>query len=163
MRHHRHKCLLRRASKTVEGFDLTFSAPTSVSVGWALADGPLRDSFHAAHRAEIEDVIAYAERPVLVTRADAGGVVWAGRGSREVADDRGGAGLVELCRVTRGVVAARMTLGSTRRSAAAGGLPSISCFGRRSRAGENLTAKGWDESRTRRAGIPRPMRERGHA
>ncbi len=66
---------VRKASKTVAGFDLTFSAPKSVSVAWALADDALREQIHAAHRAAIEDVIAYAERQVFATRTGAGGVV----------------------------------------------------------------------------------------
>ena len=66
---------VRKAAKTVAGFDLTFSAPKSVSVAWALADDATRERIHAAHRAAIEDVIAYAERHVFATRTGAGGVV----------------------------------------------------------------------------------------
>lgn len=66
---------IRKAAKTVAGFDLTFSAPKSVSVAWALADDETRERIHAAHRAAIEDVIAYAERHVFATRTGAGGVV----------------------------------------------------------------------------------------
>jgi conjugative relaxase-like TrwC/TraI family protein len=64
-----------KAAKTVAGFDLTFSAPKSVSVAWALADDATRERIHAAHRAAIDDVIAYAERHVFATRTGAGGVV----------------------------------------------------------------------------------------
>ena len=66
---------VRKAAKTVAGFDLTFSAPKSVSVAWALADDATRERIHAAHRAAIEDVIAYAEQNVFATRTGAGGVV----------------------------------------------------------------------------------------
>jgi conjugative relaxase-like TrwC/TraI family protein len=66
---------MRKAAKTVAGFDLTFSAPKSVSVAWALADDATRERIHAAHRAAIEDVIAYAEKKVFATRTGAGGVV----------------------------------------------------------------------------------------
>ena len=40
----------RKAPQTVAGFDLTFSAPKSVSVAWALADEPTRARIYAAHR-----------------------------------------------------------------------------------------------------------------
>jgi conjugative relaxase-like TrwC/TraI family protein len=66
---------LRKAPKTVAGFDLTFSAPKSVSVAWGLADGPTRRRLHAAHVAALEFVIAYAERTVFATRTGRGGVV----------------------------------------------------------------------------------------
>jgi len=36
---------------------------------------PTRERIHAAHRAAIEDVIAYAEKRVFATRTGAGGVV----------------------------------------------------------------------------------------
>jgi len=66
---------VRRAPKTVAGFDLTFSAPKSVSVAWALADEPTRERIRAAHRRALEHVIAYAEERVFATRFGAGGVV----------------------------------------------------------------------------------------
>ena len=57
------------------GFDLTFSAPKSVSVAWALADGPTRERIYAAHQRALEFVIGYAEREVFTTRTGRGGVV----------------------------------------------------------------------------------------
>jgi len=66
---------VRRAPKTVAGFDLTFSAPKSVSVAWALADEPTRERIRNAHRQALEQVIAYAEGRVFATRVGAGGVV----------------------------------------------------------------------------------------
>ena len=65
----------RPASRTVAGFDLTFSAPKSVSVAWALADAPTRERIYAAHQQALEFVIAYAEREVFTTRTGRGGVV----------------------------------------------------------------------------------------
>lgn len=65
----------RPASRTVAGFDLTFSAPKSVSVAWALADGPTRARIYAAHHWALEFVIGYAEREVFTTRTGRGGVV----------------------------------------------------------------------------------------
>jgi conjugative relaxase-like TrwC/TraI family protein len=64
-----------RVSRTVAGFDLTFSVPKSVSVAWALADGPTRERIHAAHQRAVEFVIGYAEREVVTTRTGKGGVV----------------------------------------------------------------------------------------
>lgn len=65
----------RRASQAVAGFDLTFSAPKSVSVAWALGDDDTRRRIHAAHRRALEAVIAYGESQVFATRTGRGGVV----------------------------------------------------------------------------------------
>ncbi|AXG14489.1 TrwC relaxase [Intrasporangium calvum] len=65
----------RKASKTVAGFDLTFSAPKSVSVAWALADDQTRRRIHAAHEAALGFVIGYAEEHVFATRTGRGGIV----------------------------------------------------------------------------------------
>lgn len=66
---------VRKARKTVAGFDLTFSAPKSVSVAWAMADEPTRQRIYAAHVRALEFVIADGERRVFVTRTGRGGVV----------------------------------------------------------------------------------------
>jgi len=66
---------LHSASRPVAGFDLTFSAPKSVSVAWALADEVTRARIHAAHRRALEVVIRYAERRVFATRTGAAGAV----------------------------------------------------------------------------------------
>lgn len=66
---------VRKPPKTVAGFDLTFSAPKSVSVAWGLADEPTRRRLHAAHVAALEFVLEYAERTVFATRTGRGGVV----------------------------------------------------------------------------------------
>ena len=66
---------VRKAPQTVAGFDLTFSAPKSVSVAWALADEATRRRIYAAHVAALEFVIGYAERTVFATRTGRGGVV----------------------------------------------------------------------------------------
>lgn len=44
------------------GYDLTFSAPKSVSVTWASADDKLRERISAAQRRAVERAIAYAEQ-----------------------------------------------------------------------------------------------------
>ena len=66
---------VRRVPKTVAGFDLTFSAPKSVSVAWALADELTRERIRSAHRRALEQVITYAEKQVFATRIGGGGVV----------------------------------------------------------------------------------------
>src|SRR4051812_32358163 len=65
----------RRAPKTVAAFDLTFSAPKSVSVAWGLADEATRQRIYAAHVAATELVIKYAEQNAFATRTGRGGVV----------------------------------------------------------------------------------------
>lgn len=66
---------LRKPPQTVAGFDLTFSAPKSVSTAWALADDPTRARIYGAHRGALEAVIAYGESQVFATRMGKGGVV----------------------------------------------------------------------------------------
>lgn len=66
---------VRRAPQPVAGFDLTFSAPKSVSVAWGLADEATRARIYAAHRRALEVVIGYAEWAVFATRTGTGGVV----------------------------------------------------------------------------------------
>ncbi|MEO8830020.1 MobF family relaxase, partial [Lapillicoccus sp.] len=66
---------VRKPSQTVAGFDLTFSAPKSVSTAWALADDPTRSRIYRAHRRAIEAVIAYGESQVFATRMGKAGVV----------------------------------------------------------------------------------------
>src|SRR5665647_924048 len=51
----------RKAPHPVAGFDLTFSAPKSVSVAWAVAGEATQGLIYAAHQAALEHVIAYAE------------------------------------------------------------------------------------------------------
>ncbi|HZW45757.1 MAG TPA: MobF family relaxase [Dermatophilaceae bacterium] len=65
----------RKASLPVAGFDLTFSAPKSVSVVWAVADEATQGRIYAAHQRALEHVIAYAEEHVFSSRSGAGGVV----------------------------------------------------------------------------------------
>lgn len=44
------------------GYDLTFSAPKSVSIAWASAPDELREKISAAHQKSIESAIKYAEQ-----------------------------------------------------------------------------------------------------
>lgn len=66
---------VRKAPKTVTGFDLTFSVPKSVSVAWALSDDATKARIHTAHRRAIEQTIAYAERHVFATRTGKAGAI----------------------------------------------------------------------------------------
>jgi len=65
----------RKGPAPVAGFDLTFSAPKSVSVAWAVADEATQGLIYAAHQAALEHVIGYAEEHVFSSRSGAGGVV----------------------------------------------------------------------------------------
>lgn len=57
----------------VAGFDLTFSAPKSVSTLWAVADGGTQTLIARAHHTAIQDVLALLERDVAMTRVGAKG------------------------------------------------------------------------------------------
>ena len=57
----------------VAGFDLTFSAPKSVSTLWAVADGGTQALIAQAHHAAIQEVIELLERDVAATRVGAKG------------------------------------------------------------------------------------------
>lgn len=58
----------------VAGYDLTFTAPKSASVLWALGDEPTRRVVAAAHEAAVRQALGFVEQSVLRTRAGAGGV-----------------------------------------------------------------------------------------
>jgi conjugative relaxase-like TrwC/TraI family protein len=57
----------------VPGFDLTFSAPKSVSVTWALGGFPAATEIAAAHRAAVEAALAYMQQSACWTRRGKGG------------------------------------------------------------------------------------------
>ncbi|HET8814506.1 MAG TPA: MobF family relaxase [Solirubrobacterales bacterium] len=57
----------------VPGFDLTFSAPKSVSVMWALGGHPVAAEVKAAHAAAVDAGLAYLQREACWTRRGAGG------------------------------------------------------------------------------------------
>src|SRR5829696_6463939 len=56
------------------GFDLTFSAPKSVSVLFGVGDDGLRAVLRDAHDRAVADALAYIEREAAVTRRGPGGV-----------------------------------------------------------------------------------------
>src|SRR5215218_6464367 len=56
------------------GFDLTFSAPKSVSVLFGIGDDRLRSTLQAAHDEAVADAFGYMERHAAVTRRGPAGV-----------------------------------------------------------------------------------------
>jgi conjugative relaxase-like TrwC/TraI family protein len=64
---------VRTQPAAVAGFDLTFSAPKSTSVLWALADPDTHRTVLAAHDAAVRDVLSVLEDRALFTRVGAGG------------------------------------------------------------------------------------------
>lgn len=57
----------------VPGFDLTFSAPKSVSLLWALGDGATRTAVRDAHERSVDAALAYMQRDACWTRRGKGG------------------------------------------------------------------------------------------
>lgn len=64
----------RKRPRTVAGYDFTFSAPKSVSVLWAVADGGTQAVIARAHHQAIRDVVELIERDVAATRVGTNGV-----------------------------------------------------------------------------------------
>lgn len=62
-----------RTARPVTGWDLTFSAPKSVSVVYAVGDSDLRAAVRHAHDQAVRDAVGYLERSACVTRRGAGG------------------------------------------------------------------------------------------
>jgi len=61
--------------RSVLGFDLTFSAPKSVSVLYAAGGEELRSAVTAAHEAAVADALGYIEREAVQVRRGAGGAL----------------------------------------------------------------------------------------
>lgn len=59
---------------SVAGFDLTFSAPKSVSTLWALGDYTMQSRIESAHRQAMQETMSWIESNVAQTRAGHGGV-----------------------------------------------------------------------------------------
>ncbi|MGN6259028.1 MAG: MobF family relaxase [Solirubrobacterales bacterium] len=57
----------------VPGFDLTFSAPKSVSLLWALGGGGVAAEVKAAHAEAVEAALSYLQEVACLTRRGAGG------------------------------------------------------------------------------------------
>jgi conjugative relaxase-like TrwC/TraI family protein len=65
--------VLRRRGR-VPGFDVTFSAPKSVSVLFGIADDEVRDAVQRAHDAAVEEAFGYLERHAAFGRRGTNGV-----------------------------------------------------------------------------------------
>jgi conjugative relaxase-like TrwC/TraI family protein len=66
--------VLTGSTTRVPGFDVTFSAPKSVSLMFALGPASLRSAVLAAHTAAVEDALSYFEAEVAVARRGHNGV-----------------------------------------------------------------------------------------
>lgn len=64
---------LRRVEGAVPGFDLTFSAPKSVSLTWALGGTPIGAEVKAAHAEAVRAGLDYLQQSACWTRRGAGG------------------------------------------------------------------------------------------
>ena len=62
-----------RVPVSVAGYDLTFSAPKSVSVLFALGDADVREAVRAAHDRAVREALGYMERTAAAVRRGAGG------------------------------------------------------------------------------------------
>ena len=62
-----------KADQRVPAFDLTFSAPRSVSLVWAFADDDLRLNFEAAQERAVRASLATIEREAILARRGQGG------------------------------------------------------------------------------------------
>jgi len=65
--------LAAHPARKVPGFDLTFRAPKSVSLLWALADDRVGEEVREAHDAAVAAAVGYLEREAGWTRRGAGG------------------------------------------------------------------------------------------
>jgi len=61
----------RRPRVAVAGFDMTFTAPKSASVLWALADPVTQQAVLDAHHAAVRDVLSFVESRAVFTRVGA--------------------------------------------------------------------------------------------
>jgi conjugative relaxase-like TrwC/TraI family protein len=64
-----------RRSGSVAAFDVTFSAPKSVSVAFAIGDPFMQRAIREAHRAAVLDAFTYFERATSYTRRGEGGAI----------------------------------------------------------------------------------------
>jgi conjugative relaxase-like TrwC/TraI family protein len=60
--------------RSVRAFDLTFSAPKSVSLLWAFASEPVAEAVAAAHRDAVDAALGFLEEKVAVARVQSQGV-----------------------------------------------------------------------------------------
>ncbi|MDO5082534.1 MAG: MobF family relaxase [Arachnia propionica] len=67
---------LAAKQNTVAGFDLTFSAPKSLSVAWGIASPEQAEQLEQAHEAAIERTISWLEDEVIRARTGAQGIAF---------------------------------------------------------------------------------------
>ncbi|MDO5676357.1 MAG: MobF family relaxase [Propionibacteriaceae bacterium] len=67
---------LTKGQNAVSGFDLTFSAPKSVSVAWAIAHEPQATALEAAHQRAIERTVEFLETEVVRARTGTNGMAY---------------------------------------------------------------------------------------
>ena len=60
--------------RSVRAFDMTFSAPKSVSLLWAFASDPVAEVAAEAHREAVAEALAFLEQRAAVARVQTGGV-----------------------------------------------------------------------------------------
>ncbi len=65
---------LRRSNASVSGFDVTLSAPKSVSLLWALGDERISAAIVVAHESAVDATIGYLEREAIRSRRGHNGV-----------------------------------------------------------------------------------------
>ena len=68
------RLLVGLRARTVKAFDLTFSAPKSVSLLWALGSEPAADTVMAAHREAVEMALGFLEEHAAVARTQVDGL-----------------------------------------------------------------------------------------
>ena len=64
----------RPRTRTVAGYDLTFSPVKSVSTLWAVADPPVAAAIERAHQAAVQDALTFIEKHALFTRTGPHGI-----------------------------------------------------------------------------------------
>jgi conjugative relaxase-like TrwC/TraI family protein len=70
----REPLLVGLRERSVKAFDLTFSAPKSVSLLWALGSSPIADTVMAAHREAVAVALSFLEERAATARMQADGV-----------------------------------------------------------------------------------------
>lgn len=68
------KPVRKQTREAVAGFDLTFSAPKSVSTLWAIADSATQATIHQAHQDAVRNTLTWLENNVIQSRAGDGGI-----------------------------------------------------------------------------------------
>ncbi|MFW0168772.1 MobF family relaxase [Rothia sp. P4278] len=64
----------KKTREAVAGFDLTFSAPKSVSALWAISDSATQTVIHQAHQNAVRTSLLWLENSIIQSRAGDGGI-----------------------------------------------------------------------------------------